>query len=201
MKINNAIFVKSSPKWNLCPAPVLPEYAFIGRSNVGKSSFINMLTNNNKLAKISSTPGKTQLINHYLINKAWYLVDLPGYGYAKAAKTVRSQFSTMISDYIQNRSNLVYLCILIDSRLQPQQIDLDILYQIGEAAIPFLLIFTKIDKQSMTTTKENINVFLQKVAEYWEVLPPYFISSAVTKAGKEDFLLFLEKTNKCLIEN
>lgn len=198
MIIHNALFIKSSPKWDLCPPGNFPEYAFIGRSNVGKSSFINMITNNSKLAKISSKPGKTQLINHFLINDSWYLVDLPGYGYAKAAKTIRSGFSEMISGYILNRPNLVYVCVLIDSRLDPQKNDLEFLYNLGENRIPFVLIFTKTDKQGIVKTKENIDVFLQEIAENWEELPPYFISSTITKAGKEEFLGFIENTNKQL---
>jgi len=201
MKIHTAVFVKSSPKWDLCPQSNLPEYAFIGRSNVGKSSFINMITNNSKLAKTSSKPGKTQLINHFIINDSWYLVDLPGYGYAKTAKSIRSGFSEMISQYILNRPNLVYVCVLIDSRLEPQKNDLDFLYQLGEAAIPFLLIFTKTDKQGTNKTNENISVFLKQIAEDWEELPPYFISSTVTKAGKEEFLDFIDMTNQELVVN
>ncbi len=198
MIIHNALFIKSSPKWDLCPQGNFPEYAFIGRSNVGKSSFINMITNNSKLAKTSSKPGKTQLINHFLINTSWYLVDLPGYGYAKTAKTVRSGFSEMISGYILNRPNLVYVCVLIDSRLEPQKNDLEFLYNLGENGIPFVLIFTKTDKQGAVKTKENIDIFLQKVAENWEELPPYFVSSTITKAGKEEFLDFIETTNRQL---
>ena len=199
MIINNAVFVKSSPKWNLCPPANFPEYAFIGRSNVGKSSFINMITNHSKLAKTSSKPGKTQLINHFLINDSWYLVDLPGYGYAKTAKTIRSGFSEMISGYILNRPNLVYVCVLIDSRIEPQKNDLEFLYNLGENGIPFILIFTKTDKQSPAKIKENIDVFLQKIAENWEELPPYFVSSTITKVGKEEFLDFIENTNKEIV--
>jgi GTP-binding protein len=198
MKINSAIFVKSSPQRELCPQTNLPEYAFIGRSNVGKSSFINMITNNSKLAKTSSKPGKTQMINHFLINNSWYLVDLPGYGYSKTAKSISTGFSKMISDYILYRPNLVAVCVLIDSRLEPQQIDLDFLFQLGKESIPFVLIFTKTDKQGMLKTKENIATFLQKIKEYWEELPLYFVSSVVTKAGKEDFLEFIDQTNKKL---
>jgi len=194
MKINTAVFVKSSPEYKDCPSAHLPEYAFIGRSNVGKSSFINMITNNSKLAKTSSTPGKTQLINHFLINNSWYLVDLPGYGYAKTSKSIRSGFNKMISDYILHRKNLVYVCVLIDSRHEPQKNDLDFLYHLGELQIPFVLIFTKIDKQGTAKTKENIDVFLQKIAENWEELPPYFASSTTTKAGKEEFLCFIEES-------
>ena len=198
MLIHSAIFVKSSQKWDACPPAKLPEYAFIGRSNVGKSSFINMITNHGKLAKTSSKPGKTQLINHFLINDTWYLVDLPGYGYAKTAKSIRSGFSEMISGYILHRPNLVYVCVLIDSRLEPQKNDLEFLYNLGENNIPFVLIFTKTDKQSPAKTQDNITVFLDKMAENWEELPPYFVSSTITKAGKEDFLDFIEKTNTSL---
>ncbi|MDR2408677.1 MAG: ribosome biogenesis GTP-binding protein YihA/YsxC [Bacteroidales bacterium] len=198
MKINSAVFVKSSPQWELCPQTNLPEYAFIGRSNVGKSSFINMITNNSKLAKTSSKPGKTQMINHFLINNLWYLVDLPGYGYSKTAKSISIGFSKMISDYILYRSNLVAVCVLIDSRLEPQQNDLDFLFQLGKSSIPFVLIFTKTDKQGALKTKENITSFLKKMEDHWEELPPYFVSSAVTKTGKEDFLEFIDKTNKGL---
>jgi GTP-binding protein len=155
-----------------------------------------MITNNSKLAKTSSKPGKTQLINHFLINDAWYLVDLPGYGYAKTAKTIRDGFNEMISNYILHRPNLVYLCVLIDSRLLPQENDLDFLYHLGEMEIPFVLIFTKTDKQGVNKTQENIDIFLQKIAESWEELPPYFITSAVTKAGKEAFLDFIGEVNK-----
>jgi GTP-binding protein len=200
LKINTAVFVKSSSKWEGSPSEHLPEYAFIGRSNVGKSSFINMITNNSKLAKISSKPGKTQLINHFLINDSWYLVDLPGYGYAKTAKSIREGFNAMISDYILHRQNLIYVCVLIDSRLQPQQNDLDFLYSLGESEIPFVLIFTKTDKQSTNKTQENINIFLQKIAEIWEELPPYFVSSTITKAGKEEFLCFIEDTNEKVVK-
>jgi GTP-binding protein len=199
MKITSAVFIKSSSKWTNCPEALLPEYAFIGRSNVGKSSFINMITNNGKLAKISSTPGKTQLINHYRINDAWYLVDLPGYGYAKTPKSIRVGFNDMISDYILHRPNLVYLCVLIDSRLEPQKNDLEFLYRLGETETPFVLIFTKTDKQGIMRTNENINAFLLKMKEDWEDLPPYFISSSITKAGKEAFLSFIETTNKSLL--
>ena len=199
MKIHSTVFIKSSPKWDLCPPSNLPEYAFIGRSNVGKSSFINMVTNNSKLAKISSKPGKTQLINHFLINDSWYLVDLPGYGYAKTAKVIRSGFSEMISQYILNRPNIVYVCVLIDSRLEPQKNDLEFLYRLGESEIPFSLIFTKTDKLGTNKTKENIASFLEQIAENWEELPPYFITSAVTKAGKEEFLDFIKRTNDSLV--
>ena len=193
MPIHTAVFVKSSPNWKQCPQTDLPEYAFIGRSNVGKSSLINMLCNRNDLAKTSSKPGKTQFINHFLIDNTWHLVDLPGYGYAKTPKNIREGFSALISQYILNRKQLVCLFVLIDSRLKPQQIDLDFLYKLGENQIPFALVFTKSDKQSAARTSENVNNFLNTLSENWESPPPYFIASCVTKAGKEEIAAFIQK--------
>lgn len=194
MIIKTSSFVKSSPNCETCPNNDLPEFAFIGRSNVGKSSFINMLTNRQQLAKISSTPGKTKLINHFLINNEWYLVDLPGYGYARASKELRIQWDEMIVDYIQNRQNLYCLCVLIDSRLLPQKIDLSFLEILGEMQIPFVLVFTKSDKQSQIKIMKNIHIFLDTISEQWEELPPYFITSSVRGKGKEEFLAFVHKT-------
>ena len=193
--IHTATFIKSSPHWQQCPQSDLPEYAFIGRSNVGKSSLINMITNNNNLAKTSSKPGKTQLINHFLIDNAWHLVDLPGYGYAKTPKKIREGFSDMISQYILHRKQLVCLFVLIDSRLEPQKNDLDFLYNLGKNGIPFALIFTKADKQSVTRTRENVTNFLNALSENWDTLPLYFISSTITKEGKEDIVGFIQKIN------
>jgi len=193
MPIHTAVFVKSSPNWKQCPQTDLPEYAFIGRSNVGKSSLINMLCNRNDLAKTSSKPGKTQLINHFLIDNTWHLVDLPGYGYAKTPKNIREGFSALISQYILNRKQLVCLFVLIDSRLKPQQIDLDFLYKLGENQIPFALVFTKSDKQSAARTSENVNNFLNALSENWESPPPYFIASTITKVGKEEITAFIQK--------
>ncbi|MBO4281623.1 MAG: YihA family ribosome biogenesis GTP-binding protein [Bacteroidales bacterium] len=195
MLIKNAQFLKSSSHYSQCPAGNLPEYAFVGRSNVGKSSFINMLTGQHKLAKISSKPGKTQLINHFIVNNSWYLVDLPGYGYARTAKTLRMQWSGMTMDYIENRRNLYYLCVLIDSRLTPQKIDLSFISKLGEKQIPFLLVFTKADKQSSLRTERNVQAFMECLDEQWEERPPYIISSAVTGKGKEEFLAFVENIN------
>ena len=195
MQIKKAVYLKSSANFTQCPSPDKPEYAFIGRSNVGKSSFINMLTGQHKLAKTSSTPGKTQLINHFLINDSWYLVDLPGYGYARTAKTLRTQWNRMTMDYIGQRSNLYCLCVLIDSRLTPQKIDLNFLDILGEHGIPFVLVFTKSDKQSSLRTERNVEAFLEKLSEKWEEAPPYFITSAVTGKGRDEFLDFVEKTN------
>ena len=195
MQIKKALYLKSSANYTQCPPADKPEYAFIGRSNVGKSSFINMLTGQHKLAKTSSTPGKTQLINHFLINDRWYLVDLPGYGYARTAKTLRTQWNRMTMDYIGQRSNLYCLCVLIDSRLTPQKIDLSFLEILGEHQIPFVLVFTKSDKQSSLRTERNVRTFLEKLSENWEETPPYFITSAVTGKGRDEFLDFIEKTN------
>ncbi|MFA7102954.1 MAG: ribosome biogenesis GTP-binding protein YihA/YsxC [Bacteroidales bacterium] len=196
MIIKTSSFVKSSAHWQQCPKSTFPEYAFIGRSNVGKSSFINMLTGRKTLAKTSSKPGKTQLINHYLINENWYLVDLPGYGYTRTSKSLRIQWNQMTIEYIQNRQNLAYLCVLIDARLAPQKIDIAFIETLGERNIPFVLIFTKSDKQSLLKTMKNIDSFLTILKEQWEELPFYFITSAVTAKGKEDVLSFIEKTNK-----
>lgn len=195
MIIKKAIYLKSSAKYTQCPPADKPEYAFIGRSNVGKSSFINMLTGQNHLAKTSSKPGKTQLINHFLINDEWYLVDLPGYGYARTAKTLRLQWNQMTMEYIGQRSNLYCLCVLIDSRLTPQKIDLSFLELLGEQGIPFVLVFTKSDKQSSLRTERNIEGFMQCLSEQWEDLPPYFVTSAVTGKGREEFLDFIGQTN------
>ena len=195
MIIKKAEFIISNTEVAKCPGDGKPEYAFIGRSNVGKSSLINMLCNHQGLAKISSKPGKTQLINHFLIDNAWHLVDLPGYGYAKTPQKIRAGFSDMISQYILNRPQLICLFVLIDSRLEPQKIDLDFLYNLGENEVPFALIFTKADKQSPTRTRENVTNFLHTLSEYWETLPPHFISSCVTKEGKAEISAFIQKTN------
>lgn len=201
MIIKTANYIKSSSQWKQCPNTKMPEYAFIGRSNVGKSSFINMLTINNKLAKTSSKPGKTQLINHFLINGNWYLVDLPGYGYAHKAKTLRIQWSNMTVEYIAKRENLVCVCVLIDSRLAPQKIDLAFINMLGEKQIPFVLIFTKVDKQSNMRTERNIEAFFNSMSEEWEELPLYFVSSSVTGKGRKEFLDFVDKTNKTFSES
>lgn len=193
MIIKTSSFVKSSTNWESCPNSTLPEFAFIGRSNVGKSSFINMLTAHQQLAKTSSKPGKTKLINHFFINNEWYLVDLPGYGYTRSSKELRVQWDKMTLDYIRYRKNLYYLCLLIDSRLLPQKIDLSFINTLGEMQIPFLIIFTKSDKQSNSKTMKNIDAFLNTISEQWEELPPYFITSSVTSKGKEDFLSFISK--------
>lgn len=196
MIIKTSSFVKSSARWQDCPESDYPEYAFIGRSNVGKSSFINMLTGRKFLAKTFSKPGKTQLINHFLINNAWHLVDLPGYGYTRTSKSLRIQWDKMIIDYIHYRKNLCYLCVLIDARLAPQKIDLAFIQTLGDQNIPFILIFTKSDKQSSIKTMKNVDSLLNILSEQWEELPFHFITSSVTGKGKEDVLAFIDKTNK-----
>ncbi len=191
MIIKNAIFTKTSAKISDCPKPVFPEYAFIGRSNVGKSSLINMLCNNNKLAKTSSTPGKTKIINHFLINDAWYLVDLPGYGYAKTAKTNRIVFEDMITNYITKRESLVCLFVLVDYRLPLQQIDAEFMQWLGEKDIPFCIIFTKADKLTKTELEKNLKNYLLKLSYIFEEEPNYLVSSSKNKKGKEDILKFI----------
>jgi len=188
MEISTAVFIKSSPGYKLCPKPDLPEFAFIGRSNVGKSSLINMLTGRKKLAKTSGTPGKTQLINHFLINDAWYLVDLPGYGFAKISKKIREQWEKMIFDYLEFRENLKTTFILIDSRIPPQQIDLDLINWFGSKGLPFVLVFTKTDKITKRQLQENLETYREKLMTEWEELPLSIISSAKTGMGKDQLM-------------
>lgn len=195
MQINSADFVVSNTDVTKCPAPKLPEYAFIGRSNVGKSSLINMLTQRAKLAKTSSTPGKTQLINHFLINGLWYLVDLPGYGYARTSKTLKSTFSIIIQEYIANRENLMNLFVLIDIRLEPQKIDLEFIDWLGSNGVPFVMVFTKTDKLGVTQIQSKLAAYKKKMLDSWEVMPPYFVTSAETRVGREDVLAFIAETN------
>ncbi len=195
MDIKKARFVMSNSDVSRCPAPDRPEYAFIGRSNVGKSSLINMLTNQNKLAKTSSRPGKTQLINHFLINDEWYLVDLPGYGYAKVSKSVKSKFQKYIVDYIKKRENLYCLFVLIDSRLEPQKIDLEFITWLGENGVPFSLIFTKADKLKKNVLEENIEYYKSQLKQEWEELPFIIVSSSQTGLGKEEILSYIHSIN------
>lgn len=195
MIIKEAKFVCSNAKADQCPTTDLPEYAFIGRSNVGKSSLINMLTGQRKLAKTSSVPGKTQLINHFLINDRWYLVDLPGYGWAKVSKDSREKWAKMIRHYLTGRPNLACVFVLIDSRLEPQKIDLDFLESLGQMQVPFVLVFTKADKQSATKTEQSIARFCATMRESWEELPPVFTTSAEKKTGREEILAFIEDVN------
>ena len=189
MNVTSAIFTVSSSSLGQCPSDGLPEFAFIGRSNVGKSSLINMLTDSPSLAKVSSTPGKTRLVNHFLVNGSWYLVDLPGYGYARVSKSQRGEFSKLITDYVLRREQMVFLFVLIDSRLDPQKIDLDFIRMLGEHGVPFGLIFTKCDKQSDDRTSSNMAKFRRKMLETWEELPPVFRTSSEKKTGRdEDFI-------------
>ncbi|MBR4135852.1 MAG: YihA family ribosome biogenesis GTP-binding protein [Bacteroidales bacterium] len=196
MIIKQAEFIQSNTDWRKCPPATMPEYAFIGRSNVGKSSLINMLVNNKKLAKTSSKPGKTQTINHFLINNSWYLVDLPGYGYASISKTVRDRWRKMISDYLQLRENLQIVFVLIDSRLEPQKIDLEFINSLGEREIPFALIFTKADKISNGKVQGNIQRMKNALAEQWEEMPLMIATSAETCYGKERVLDLIEEINQ-----
>ncbi len=191
MEIKNATFEQSNSDYKKCPMHDKHEYAFIGRSNVGKSSLINMLTNNSKLAKTSSAPGKTQLINHFLINNSWYLVDLPGYGYAKVSKSQREKFGKLIKGYIANREQLVVLFVLIDCRHEPQKIDLEFMEWLGVNEIPFSIIFTKADKLSSSQLKKSVLNYKKKMLEQWEEMPSFFVSSASAKLGKEDILNYI----------
>ncbi len=196
MHINKAEFVCSNTDVEKCPPPTKPEYAFIGRSNVGKSSLINMLVQRKGLAKTSGRPGKTQLINHFLVNDAWYLTDLPGYGYAKVSKGARTLFTKFINDYILERRNLVNLFVLIDSRLEPQKIDLEFMEWLGEQGIPFSMVFTKTDKLGTTKLRENIDAYTQKLLETWEETPIHFITSAEKVVGREEILEYIQQLNE-----
>jgi GTP-binding protein len=199
MEIVNASYLISSPSVDKCPKADKPEYAFIGRSNVGKSSVINMLTNKKELAKVSASPGKTQLINHFDVQssdrKEWYLVDLPGYGYAKRSQSQRKSWQKMIEDYIRKRENLATLFVLIDSRIEPQKIDLQFINQLGLWQIPFALVFTKADKSTQKETAKNVNQFLEEVSRTWEELPPHFITSAIKRTGAKPILSFIAELN------
>ncbi len=191
--IKKASFIISNTDFRKCPSPDRPEFAFIGRSNVGKSSLINMLTNNKNLAKISGTPGKTQLINHFGIDDKWYMVDLPGYGFAKVSKTLKAEWDKMIRDYLTLRENLVAIFILVDSRLDPQKIDLEFILWCAEQEVPFALIFTKADKQSHSKTMSNVNKFLEEMTKLFGDKPDYFVTSAETSTGKDDVITFIEE--------
>lgn len=193
MEIKNAQYSISSPTVMQCPNDTKPEFAFIGRSNVGKSSLINMLCNHKGLAKTSATPGKTLLINHFIINKEWYLVDLPGYGYAKRSKTERDKLDRMIRSYILMRKQLVNVFVLIDIRHEQQQIDRDFVDWLGESRIPFSIIFTKADKLSAPKARANAKAWMDKLLDTWESLPPYFITSSEKRTGKEEVLDYIGK--------
>lgn len=196
MIIKSAEFIISNTDYRKCPQDGKPEYAFIGRSNVGKSSLINMLTNRKGLAMTSSTPGKTMLINHFLINDEWYLVDLPGYGYARRGKEGREKIRSIIEDYILGRETMTNLFVLIDSRHEPQQIDLEFMEWLGENGIPFAVVFTKTDKMGTGRLQMNMNAYKEKLLETWEELPPLFVTSAEKGQGREELLHYIEKINK-----
>lgn len=200
MQIKSAEFTVSSARIDQCPNSNLPEYAFIGRSNVGKSSLINMLTGRGKLAKISATPGKTILINHFIINGEWYLVDLPGYGYAKRSKKDTEKFEHMITTYILDREQLTNLFLLIDVRHEPQQIDMEFMEWLGENGVPFSIVFTKADKVSKAKLTGNVMHYLTELKKQWEELPPYFVTSSETKTGREEILNYIEEINKTLAQ-
>ncbi|MDA7496178.1 ribosome biogenesis GTP-binding protein YihA/YsxC [bacterium] len=192
MKIQNAKFKKSAINFDGCPAPDLPEFAFIGRSNVGKSSLINLLTNKEGLARVSKTPGRTREINFFSINDSWNLVDLPGYGYAKVSKSQRDQFNEFVSDYLINRETLTGIFVLIDSRHPPQKIDLEFLAWLIEAQLPFALIFTKTDKSKPKLVRKNIGLFLERMKEFSEGDPIHFETSTTTRTGRKEVLKFIE---------
>ncbi|MGY5848239.1 ribosome biogenesis GTP-binding protein YihA/YsxC [Salegentibacter sp. HM20] len=198
MKIKTAEFVISNSKVEKCPDSRLPEYAFIGRSNVGKSSLINMLTGRKALAKTSAKPGKTQLINHFLINKNWHLVDLPGYGYAKVSKSVKRTFQKFITAYFEKRKQMVCAFVLIDSRHEPQKIDLEFMQWLGENQVPFCIIFTKADKLKPKALERNINEYQRQMLEFWAEMPEFFVSSATTGLGQEEILGYIEAINQQL---
>lgn len=196
MKIKTAVFVKSSSQHEQCPKPDRPEYAFIGRSNVGKSSLINALTNHGSLAKTSGKPGKTQVINHFMINDAWYLVDLPGYGYAQVSQTERQKWSKMIDDYLFNRESLTCTFVLIDSRIEPQKIDLEFMQKLGEQGVPFCLVFTKADKLTANQLQTRLENYKKTLLETWVELPLIFVTSSEKRVGQQDILAQIEEWNK-----
>jgi GTP-binding protein len=198
MEIKTAEFVVSNSDVEKCPTSNLPEYAFIGRSNVGKSSLINMLTNHKNLAKTSGRPGKTQLINHFLINQEWHLVDLPGYGYARVSKKEKKTFQKFITDYFKNRKQLISAFVLVDSRHEPQKIDLEFMQWLGENMIPLAIIFTKVDKVKPKALERQIDEYNQVLLETWESLPPHFITSSSQKTGADELLNYLGEINQSL---
>lgn len=200
MIVNTARFVISNSDYTKCPTDNKHEYAFIGRSNVGKSSLINMLTGKKDLAKTSATPGKTMLINHFLVNDSWYIVDLPGYGYARRSKAERAALDTMIKSYIANRQQMTNLFVLIDSRHKPQEIDIKFMDWLGENGIPFSIVFTKLDKQTSNAAKHQIAAYLETLLERWEELPPVFKTSSEDRRGRNEILDYIEEMNKLPLE-
>jgi GTP-binding protein len=196
MEVRSAEFVASYPRESMCPKDGLPEFAFIGRSNVGKSSLINMLTARKGLAKVSGTPGKTRLLNFFIINKSWYLVDLPGYGYARASKSVQKELSAMINGYLRQREPLAVAFILVDSSIPPMKIDLDFINSLGEMGVPFSIIFTKSDRLGSTTRDKHIGAFMTSLSESWEQLPQYFVSSSERRTGRDEILEYIGRVTK-----
>jgi len=196
MVIKSAEFVSSYPGLKDCPKTQMPEYAFVGRSNVGKSSLINMLMDRKNLAKTSQSPGKTQLINQFIVNKDWYLIDLPGYGYAKVAKSARKDFNKLINDYAQYRENLICLFVLLDSRHDPQKNDLGFMKWLGENQVPFAMVFTKADKLSSSALNKNLKKYKKEMLKDWEALPELFITSSEQRLGRTEILDYIEKLNK-----
>ncbi|MGF7215653.1 GTP-binding protein [Spirosoma lacussanchae] len=196
MPVKQAEFFVSNSDPAKCPRPDRPEYAFIGRSNVGKSSLINMLTSRASLAKISGKPGKTQLINHFIIDNQWYLVDLPGYGYAQVSKTEREKFAALIDGYLTSRPNLLCIFVLVDSRIEPQKIDLDFMENLGDRGLPFVIVFTKTEKLGAVKLQATLDNYRARLLETWEEVPQIFITSAVTAAGREDILSFIRPLNE-----
>ena len=198
MEIKKSEFVISAPTVSKCPKDDKPEYAFIGRSNVGKSSLINMLCNHKGLAKTSATPGKTLLINHFIINNEWYLFDLPGYGFAKRSKTVQQKLEQMIASYILQRKQLINVFVLIDIRHEQQKIDREFIDWLGESNVPFTIVFTKADKLGPGKAKQNAQKWLEQLKDRWETLPPYYITSSEKKLGREELLAYIDEINKSL---
>jgi len=196
MPVKQAEFLVSNSDPALCPKPDRPEYAFIGRSNVGKSSLINMLTSRTSLAKISGKPGKTQLINHFLIDNEWYLVDLPGYGYAQVSKTEREKFAALIDGYLTSRPNLLCIFVLVDARIEPQKLDLDFMANLGERGLPFVIVFTKTEKLNANKLQTTLANYRKRLLEEWEEAPQFFVTSAITAAGREDLLSFIRPLNE-----
>jgi GTP-binding protein len=200
VKILEAIFLQSNTDYLLCPKPEKPEYAFIGRSNVGKSSLINNLTRKKDLAKTSQTPGKTQLINHFLVNNQWFLVDLPGYGYAKVSKEDRKKFEKMIGEYLENRPNLLCTFVLIDVRHEPQKVDVEFMQNLAEKDIPFYIVFTKADKLSKTAVERNLALYEAEMLETWEEMPQYFVTSSVNSTGRDELLQEISELNLTFVK-
>lgn len=198
MEINTAEFTLSSPMVSMCPQDTKPEYAFIGRSNVGKSSLINMLCRNKKLAKTSQTPGKTLLINHFIINREWYLVDLPGYGFAKRSKKEVGKLEQMINSYILQREQLVNVFVLVDVRLEPQKIDLEFMDWLGRSSVPFSIVFTKADKLTANKVSQQVEAYKKVLLETWEELPPVFVTSSESRRGREELLAYIDEINRSL---